>query len=172
MGPVDLIVAAFPEEGKADEVLKSLKKLDKEGIIDILNAAVLIKDKDGKAKMKETQDVDAKRGAVFGAIAGGLLGLLGGPPGVVLGAAAGATAGGVAAHKIDMGFSDDSLEEIQAGLQPGSSAVIALIEHEWVDRILAELDKFGAKVFTEVLKEEVAEQLKVEQEEGEEEKEE
>ena len=159
VGPVELIVAAFNDEGKAKQSLESLKKLEKEDVIMLVNAAVMVKDEEGKVSLKETQDVDSKRGAVFGAIAGGLIGLLGGPAGVLVGAAAGAATGGVAAGKIDMGFPDDTLKELQEALTPGSSAIVALIQHEWVDRAVAELEKEGAALFREALKDEIAEQL-------------
>ena len=165
IGPVELIVAAFNDEDKAKEVLESLKKLEKEDIIMLVNAAVMVKDANGKVRLKETQDIDSKRGAVFGAIAGGLIGLLGGPAGVIVGAAAGAATGGVAANKIDMGFPDDTLDELQKALTPGSSAVLALIQREWVDRVVEELDKYGASLFREALKEEIATQLNEEEKE-------
>jgi len=131
----------------------------------LVNAAVMTKDEKGKVTLKETQDVDAKHGALFGAVAGGLIGLLGGPAGVIVGAAAGAATGGVAANKIDMGFPDDTLKELQGTLTPGSSAILALIQHEWVDRVVEELDKFGASLFRQALKEELAAQLEVGEEE-------
>lgn len=159
IGPVELIVAAFQEQGKAEEVLKVLKQLQKEDIIFLVNAAVMTKDEKGKVSVKETQDVGAGKGALFGAIAGGLIGLLGGPVGVVVGAAAGAATGGVAADKIDMGFPDDTLKELQEALTPGSSAILALIQHEWVDRVVEELEKFDAALFRQALKDELVAQL-------------
>lgn len=158
-GPVDLLVYAFNEQGKADEVLKDLQQLDKEGVIDILNAAVLVRNEKGKARLKETEDVAAGRGALFGAVVGGLIGLLGGPVGAVLGVAAGAATGGASAHLIDMGFSNEHLEEIQEGLPPDSSAIVALIEHEWVERVIAELEELEGTLFRQALKAEIAIQL-------------
>ena len=163
IGPVELIVAAFKEEGKAEEVLKTLKELQKQEIIFLVNAAVMTKNEKGKVSLKETQDVGAGKGALFGAVAGGLIGLLGGPVGVVVGAAAGAATGGVAANKIDMGFPNDTLKEIQATLTPGSSAILALIQHEWVDRVVEELEKYNAALFRQALKEEVVAQLNQEE---------
>ena len=96
---------------------------------------------------------------MFGAIAGGLIGLLGGPVGVIIGAAAGAATGGIAASKIDMGFPDDTLKELDDGLTPGSSAILALIQHQWVDTVVSKLEKTGAKLFRQALKEELAAQL-------------
>ena len=158
-GPYELIIAAFQDENKADEALKSLKELDKQDVIDVINAAVLVKDQDGKASIKETGDPDAKRGALFGAVVGGLIGLLGGPAGVVVGAAAGAAAGGVAAHKIDLGFDDDYLKEVQESLPPGSSAIFALIEHEWVEKVVEALDAYEADIIQRTIKAEIAAQL-------------
>ena len=157
--PYELIIAAFQDENKADEALQSLKELDKQDVIDVINAAVLVKDQAGKASIKETADPDAKRGALFGAVVGGLIGLLGGPAGVVVGAAAGAAAGGVAAHKIDLGFDDDYLKEVQESLPPGSSAIFALIEHEWVEKVVEALDAYEADIIQREIKAEIATQL-------------
>ena len=157
--PVTLFVKAFADEDRADAVLKALRRLDRQKVFNILNAAVLVRDEKGRARMKETQNIDAKRGALFGAVAGGLLGLLGGPAGVIVGAAAGAATGSAAAHVIDMGFSDRYLREIQEELPPGSSAIIALVEHEWVARVEEELDKFDGRLLREALKADIAAQL-------------
>jgi uncharacterized membrane protein len=159
IGPVELVVAAFDDEDKASAVLKDLKQADKDGVLQVINAAVLVKKENGKVSFHETQDVGAGRGAIFGAIAGGLVGLLGGPAGVIVGAAAGAATGGVAAKQIDMGFSDEMLKDMQAGLQPGSSAIVALVQHEWVDRVVAALEELDAKLFRQALTEEIAAQL-------------
>lgn len=157
--PVTLVVDAFKDKDQADEALKDLRRLDRQGIFNVLNAAVLERDEAGNTRLRETQDVDATRGALFGAIAGGLIGLLGGPAGVIVGAAAGAAAGGVAAHQIDMGFSNEHLKEVQDSLQPGSSAIIALVEHEWVERVIEELERFEGRLFQHVLKAEITAQL-------------
>jgi uncharacterized membrane protein len=89
---------------------------------------VVVKDAKGHAKIKETADVDAKRGGLVGAVAGGLIGLAGGPVGVVVGALVGAGTGSIAANKIDSGLSDSFLEKFQEYLKPDSSALIVLVE--------------------------------------------
>jgi uncharacterized membrane protein len=159
VGPIELIVAAFNDEAKAGLVLKDLRGLEKDGVILLVNAAIMVKDDQGKISVKETEDISSGKGALFGAIAGGLIGLLGGPVGVIIGAAAGAATGGVAANKIDMGFPDDMLKELESSLSPGSSAILALIQHQWVDAVVSELEKTGAKLFRQALKDELTSQL-------------
>jgi uncharacterized membrane protein len=159
MPPFELIVAAFDNSGQAAEALASLRELQREGLVGIVNAAVLVKDADGKTHLRETEDVRAPGGALFGAIAGALVGLLGGPAGAIVGAAAGAATGGLAAHNLDMGFSDDMLKDIQSSLPANSSAILALISHEWVDRIIAELEALRARLYRQGLKDELLSQL-------------
>ncbi|MBN1261008.1 MAG: DUF1269 domain-containing protein [Anaerolineae bacterium] len=159
VGPIELVVAAFPGEEQAEDVLKMLRAYEKEGVLLLVNAAVMVKKVNGKVSMKETQDVSGKQGALFGAISGALIGLIGGPADAIVGAIAGAATGGVAAHAIDMGFDDAMLEELQRNLKPGSSAILALVQHQWVDRLLAELDNLGAALFRQALKAELVAQL-------------
>jgi uncharacterized membrane protein len=156
---IELIVMAFEEVDKAYEALEFLKGLEKRvSIGKIRNAAVLVKDEDGEVTLTETQDIDPKHGAIFGAITGGLIGLVGGPVGVVVGSAAGAATGRTAARKIDMGFSDKYLKELKNHLKPGSSALIAIVEHEWRETVASELDRFGGRLFRQGLTDEIIDQ--------------
>lgn len=156
-GPIEMIIATFDGTNKAGEALKHIKKLQKEKVFSLYNAAVLVRDEKGRPFVKETEDVDTGHGAVFGAIVGGLVGLLGGPAGAVVGAAAGAATGGMAAHGIDAGFYDEMLEELEEHLRPGTSAVVAVVEQKWADRLYGEFEKLGAKLCRRTLKSEVFE---------------
>ena len=156
--PVELIVAAFDEEKEADAVLKELKTAKRERLIGIQNAAVLRKDENGKLHIKETHDMGAGKGAAFGGVAGAAIGLLAGPM-LVVPAAVGALVGGLAAKLRDSGFSDQRLKELGESLTPGSSAIIAVVEHKWVGQIEELLAEESAQVFTEALKADIAEQL-------------
>jgi uncharacterized membrane protein len=144
---VEFTVLTFDDDSTASEALKDLQQLQKDGIVKVLNAAVLVKDKKGKVSVKETENVDAKHGALFGAITGGLIGLFGGAPGVIVGAAAGAGTGGVAAQLIDLGFPKEFLRDLQDSLKPGSSALVVLVEPTWIDRVVKELTDLGGQLF-------------------------
>jgi uncharacterized membrane protein len=155
-----LLVKAFSEEKKAKEVLKELKHLQKEGVIHIANAAVLSKDAHSETHIMETEDVDAAHGAVFGAIVGGLVGLLGGPVGVVIGATVGLGTGTVAAEFTDSGFNDEYLNELAETLKPSSSAIVALVEETWVDKVKDALAEYEGALAEQAIKDEILEQLK------------
>jgi uncharacterized membrane protein len=157
--PVELIVMAYPEKGQASQALDDLKALEKGRLVRLVDAAAVEKDQTGKARLIETQDVDAKKGALAGAILGGLLGLLEGPVGVVVGAAAGAATGGMAARKVDMGFSDEFLKQVKGALQPGSSLILALVEETWAERVVEELGKREGKLIRHAVKSEIIIQL-------------
>jgi uncharacterized membrane protein len=157
---LELVVWIFEEVDKAEEALRFFKQLKRDHVIAaVRNAAVLVKDESGQLAVREAQDVDAKRGTRFGAITGALVGLLGGPVGAVIGAAAGAATGRVAARKIDMGFPDEYLKNLQDNLQPGNSALIALIEHEWTGEVTEALKQFGGQQFRQALPDDIVAQL-------------
>jgi uncharacterized membrane protein len=156
--PVQLIVAAFQDEGGADAALAQLKEIKKDKIINIKDAAVLRKDSQGKLNVNEIGDMTGARGGVIGGVVGAALGVLSGGATLAI-AGLGAAAGGLAAKLRDSGFNDERLRRIGSGLTPGSSALVAVIEHSWVTEIERELQAIGAEVVTEAIAADVAAQL-------------
>jgi uncharacterized membrane protein len=157
--PVQLIVAAFNSETAADDALTSLYEYKREKAIAILDAAVIKRDANNKLHIKETGDMGGGKGAVVGGVLGGIIGLIAGPPGVIVGGAVGAAVGGLTAKFVDAGIPDDRLRELGSALKPNQSAIVAIIEHIWVEQVRAELAKQGADVMTQALKEDIAKQL-------------
>jgi uncharacterized membrane protein len=154
----EMMVVAFEAEYKADQVLDTLKQLDAEAIVDLKSAAVVVRDAAGEVRIRETTDFDAKQGAIGGALAGGVLGLLGGSllKGAILGAAGGALAG----KGIDLGLNDEYLKSVGESLTSGTSAIVALVAFERVERAMEELDKFeGGRILRHSLSDEVYRQL-------------
>ena len=164
---IELVVWVFDEAGKADEALEYLKQLKREHVLaTIRNSAVLVKDADGQVSLKEAKDLDTKQGRLFGAIAGGLVGLVGGPVGAVVGAVAGAVTGGVAAKRIDRGFSNKYLKGLEKYLQPGTSALIVLVENEWAGKVADAMVQFGGQLFRQALPDEIIAEATAEAEGG------
>jgi uncharacterized membrane protein/sporulation protein YlmC with PRC-barrel domain len=148
---VELVVLTSGDAATAKEASKALKESAKKDGLEVLNVAVLAKDREGKVSVAESEDVSSRHGALFGAITGGLLGLIGGPAGGVIGAAAGAAAAGIAAGRIDMGFSDTYLAKMEENLQPGSSALVVLVEPAWAEQVSAVLAAFQGEVLRQAL---------------------
>ena len=156
--PVQLIVAAFQDEDGAKNALKELKAAKKEHLIKIDNAAIIRKDEKGKVHIKETKDMGGGKGAVIGGVVGAAIGILTGGAGLVL-AGGGALIGGLAAKLRDSGFKDERLKKVGEGLTPGSSAIVAVIEHKWVPELEKEMQEAGADVLTEAISADIAAQL-------------
>jgi uncharacterized membrane protein len=156
--PVQLIVAAFQDEKSASEALKSLREAQHEKLIVIQNAAVLRKDEKGKLHIKETADMGGKKGAALGGVAGAAIGLIAGPA-LLVPAAVGALVGGLTAKLRDSGFSDERLKALGENLKPGSSAIIAVVEHKWVADVEKAMAEAGADAVTAALGADIAEQL-------------
>ena len=161
--PVQLIVAAFKEEKAAKQALKELKQAQREKMIKIEAAAVLRKDQKGKLHIKETADMGGGKGAALGGVAGAAIGLIAGPA-LLVPAAVGALVGGLAAKLRDSGFSDDRLKMLGEGLTPGSSAIVAVVEHRWVADVEKAMEEAGADAMTQALSADIAEQLEKEHE--------
>ena len=156
--PIQLIVAAFKDEKAAKEELKVLKQAQKEKLIKIENAAVLRKDTKGKLHITETADMGGGKGAALGGVAGAAIGLIAGPA-LLVPVAVGALVGGLSAKLRDSGFQDKRLKEIGDGLKPGSSAIVAVVEHTWVKQVEAAMAEAGAQAFTASLSADIANQL-------------
>jgi uncharacterized membrane protein len=157
--PIQLIVAAFKEEDAADEALKTLKAAKKEKLIGIRDAAVIRRDQKDKIHIKDVKDVGGGKGAVAGGLFGAAIALATGGAGLILSGAAGALVGGLTAKTLDTGLPNRRLKQLGESLKPGTSAIVAIIEHRWVAELEAALAEAGAQVMTEALKEDIAQQL-------------
>lgn len=139
----DLIVIGFKDEMKADEVLLDLIKLEREYLISLEDAAIVIRNKDGKVKVKQTQELVSS-----GALSGGFWGLLFGfiffNP--LLGWAVGAAAGALSGAVTDIGIDDNFIREVGSTIEPSTSAIFFLIRKSTPDKVLEDLSKFEGKV--------------------------
>jgi hypothetical protein len=98
------------------------------------------------------------KGAAIGGVGGAAIGLIAGPA-LLVPAAVGALVGGLAAKLRDSGFSNRRLEALGEGLQPGTSAIVAVVEHTWVGEVEEALAEAEADVITAEIGADIAEQL-------------
>lgn len=138
-----IIIAAYPEEKTAKEILEKVNEAKKTKAIRFWDAAVIRKDEKGHYYFEETRDMSTPTGAGLGLVVGGLIGLVGGPAGAVVGAGLGAAIGGFFASA-DSGIKDDSLEDVGHALQSGNSALLIVSDHDY----LRSMRQFAADEYT------------------------
>src|SRR5260370_40593950 len=91
-----MLVVVFDSERKAYEGKKALLQLDAEGSISVYGYAVVAKNADGTATIKQGDDV-GPLGTLVGTTLASLIGVLFGPVGLATGATAGLPGGATAA---------------------------------------------------------------------------
>ena len=152
---LEMIVLVFKDEKSGSEALKILNTAQKDGVISIVNAAVLKKDANGKASYSEVEDLRLrKKGRIIGGVAGAALALLGGPAGILISTAIGVGSGGLLSRLKDKGVPNDQLKEVASALDAGSSALVAVIDHVWVQKVIDEVALQTALVVREELSQE------------------
>jgi uncharacterized membrane protein len=139
----DLIVIGFNDEFKADEVLLKLAKMQKEHLVDLEDAVVVVKNQKGKLKVKQTLDL-VTAGAAGGSFWGFLIGLLFLHP--LLGVTVGIVGGALSGALNDVGIDDDFIRELGKTLETGTSAIFILARKVTPDKVLEELKPFDGKV--------------------------
>ena len=152
----DLIAIAYDDEFKAQEVRLTLAKLQKEHLIELEDAAVVIKNDKGEVKLNQAINLTAT-GAVSGGFWGLLIGTLFLNP--ILGVAAGASAGALSGAMTDIGVDDNFMKELGENLQPGTSALFVLVRKATPDKVLEEVAPFGGKVLRTSLSKDEEQQL-------------
>jgi uncharacterized membrane protein len=138
----NLTVWKFEDVNGAEEALHILTDLQKQGLIQIHDGAIVRWDEHRK-KPKTTQMHNlAGMGAMSGAFWGMLFGLLFLVP--LLGAAMGAAMGAMSGSLADVGIDDEFIKEIRAKVTPGTSALFLLSAAGVRDRLAEAFE--GTKV--------------------------
>ncbi|WP_319418691.1 DUF1269 domain-containing protein [Pleurocapsa sp. FMAR1] len=139
----ELIVVGFDNELKADEVLHKLGDMQKEHLVDLDDAVVVIKNEKGKVKVKQSYDL-VTSGALSGGFWGSLIGLLFLHP--LLGVAAGLATGALSGALTDVGVDDEFIKDLGKTIEPSTSALFLLVRKATPDKVLEELRPYGGKL--------------------------
>lgn len=161
----NLVVFDFDGIHTADEVLNKLRSLQKEYLIDLEDACVVERGKDGKVHIKQAVNLTAlgaAAGGSRGALLGALVGILFLNPlaGLALGAIAGAGAGALSASLADYGIRDDFIKKLGHTIPEGSSALFVLFKSITEDKVLPEIEPYKPRVLKTSLSHEAEERLK------------
>jgi uncharacterized membrane protein len=139
----DLIIVGYDDEFKAEEVRLMLLKMKKDYLIDLEDAAIAIKNENGKIKLDQMLNLTAA-GALSGGFWGALIGLLFMNP--ILGIAVGTATGAVSGALTDVGVNDRFMKDLASTMKNGSSALFVLVRKATPDKVLQELEGTGGKI--------------------------
>src|SRR5262245_605219 len=164
----ELIVVGFKQDMyRASEVLNSLGNMNNSWV-DLNDAVAVYRDYDGKLRVDQSYQLTSKEGAGWGAILGGLIGAMIAAPftagasvaavmtaGTLSGVALGATAGAIDAGtwKEDYGISEEFVRRVSTLVQPGDSAIFALLRVLDPDLVAAQFKGYGGIILRTSLNE-------------------
>jgi uncharacterized membrane protein len=111
------------------------------GSIDLVDAAIMVKDAAGNLMISETLEVTPEKGAKRGALVGGVIGAIF-PPGILGAAAIGAAVGATAGHFRKLGFTEDYLDQLNEELAVGRSALMVVVNEAGADSVRDAIDDY------------------------------
>ena len=134
-----LVVLRFSDMDGAEAMRDRMYELQKRELITIADAAVVKRNKKGKAKIKQAHSL-VGAGALGGAFWGMLIGLLFFAP--WLGLLAGAAGGALSGKLGDIGIDDDFIKQVRDSIGKENSALFLLTRGGNLDRVKEELSDF------------------------------
>ena len=160
----NLIVVGFRGRHRASEVLSQLQQLDDDWTLDLADAVAAYRTDDGQLRVDQSVNPTTKEGAAWGGIVGAMLGALiaapftGGASTAAVAAALGTgavgmgTLGAVAgaddasSYKEQYGVSDDFVQEVGGLIEPGNSAVFAVIRTGDPEQVAEHFRGYGGTI--------------------------
>jgi len=173
----DLIVVGFKNNKfRASDVLNQLRQMDEDWAVNLYDAVAVYRDKNGKLRIDQSYDPATREGAAWGGLWGSLLGAILAIPftggvsaaaaagalavGALGGGALGATVGAIDADwwKEDFGISEEFVRDVGENIQPGDSAIFALITAN-PEQAAKRFSGYGGKVLSTTLSDEQAAEI-------------
>ncbi len=124
IGPVEVVVVGFAEQGMGGPVVDEVQALVEQGTVSLVDGLVMAKDADGAVTYHEL-DQDELDGNL-----GRLQSLLG-------------------ENAADL-ISADDVEEFAQGLEPGGSAAVVVLEHTWARGLTAAVQRSGGRLVADI----------------------
>lgn len=147
-----LTVWKFPDPDAAENTVETLKKLQAQALITIIDAAV-VEWHEGKKRPKTHQLKNLTGvGALGGAFWGMLFGLIFFVP--LIGLAVGAAVGGLTGSLTDVGIDDKFIEDVKKSVTPGTSALFLMSSDAVPDKVHDAFKGTNAELITTNLSDE------------------
>jgi uncharacterized membrane protein len=169
-----LIVVGFKKDMyRASWVLNRLLEMNYDWVIDLNDAVAVYRDYSGKLRVDQSYQPTTGEGAAVGGFFGSLVGLTLGAiaapftagaslaAGAVGGGALGAVGGALDAKwwKEDFGIPEDFVADVGTMVQPGDSAIFALLRTADPNFVAGQFSEYGGTVLTSTLTPEQAKKV-------------
>ena len=151
-----LVVVGFDHFDDARTAMAGLRALERAGRIQFEDTAIVERDPDGTAHVRNEVSGTTETATIVGAVVGGLVGFVFPLAGIAIGAALGAAIGA----SLDRGVSADFIDEVKKTLRPGRSALFLVVRQSDADATLAALRSFKGDVIQTTLDSEAEEALR------------
>lgn len=123
LGPIEVVVIAFPGNRFTGGIVPELERLTSQGVVSVIDGLLVSRDGDGSTSFTELNEVDP------GDEAAALAGVLDRVEGLV---------------------SDEDVEALTADLEPDSSAAILVFEHTWVKPLRDQITASGGELRADI----------------------
>jgi uncharacterized membrane protein len=163
----EMIVVGFKKDMyRASAVLNTLLDMNDSWVVDLNDAVAAYRDYNGKLRIDSSYQMTTGEGAALGGALGVMLGAMLAIPftggasaaaalaaGTISGGALGATAGAIDADtwKEDFGISEDFVQRVGTMVQPGDSAIFALLRTLNPDLVAEQFRGYGGTILRTTL---------------------
>ncbi len=170
----NLVVVGFKKDMfRASRVLSELVAMNEDWVVDLQDAVAVYRDYNGNLRLDESYQMTTGEGAAWGGLWGSLVGLTIGAiaapvtagasavAGALGGGALGAAGGAIDADwwKQDYGISEDFVRDVGAMVQPGDSAIFALVRRADPAQLAERFRGYGGTVMQSTLTKEQADKV-------------
>jgi uncharacterized membrane protein len=155
-GRDSVIAVAFEDDSNAYNALTLLKELDTQQRVGVREAAVVVRRDDGQVVEKDQISSAFLEGTASGGLIGLLLGIIGGPFGMLIGGTGGLMLGSLL-DLDDIEDTESALGAISKSVQPGRTAVLAVVTEQSPEVVDTAMSGLGGTVFRRPLDEVEAE---------------
>jgi uncharacterized membrane protein len=142
-----VVVLTFDDPDEAGRLRQTLRALEGEGRLELDDAAVVVRDARGAVRVRGGSRRRGQAGAVRGGLLGAVLFVLVPVAGAAAGGAIGAAGGALLGSRTGLGLDRRFLAEVQAALQPGTSALFLQLRSADVNEALGALRPFQGTVY-------------------------
>jgi uncharacterized membrane protein len=144
---MELIVVSFDHLEDARKTMKALRDLEGQGHVRFEDTALIERDSDGTAHVRNEVSGTTEAATVIGAFIGGVVTFAFPIAGIAIGAALGAAIGAA----MDTGVSREFAQDVKDKLQPGKSALFLVVKQADLDPLIAALRQFHGEILQTTL---------------------